>query len=132
MPPPRLPEIRTRVGPNSNLVMSHVTFQSDNFHLSATLPLVAKCWVYPKYEIGQDAVPLHRLLNFAKVCGVSPETFWSHASAAPVPTGVGGADDKTIVQLVRAYRRITNAEQRKRILLLVKQMAGEDEKSAGS
>jgi transcriptional regulator with XRE-family HTH domain len=83
-----------------------------------------------KYEIGKDAVPLHRLLNFAKVCGVSPETLWGHATAAPVPNGVSGADDINILQLVRAYRRISNAEQRRRILLLVKQMAGDDEKSA--
>ena len=83
-----------------------------------------------KYEIGQDAIPLHRLLALATLCGVSPQTFWSPTDAPAVSPGIVGAADVSTLQLVRAYKRISDAELRKRLLLLVKQMAGNDEKSA--
>src|ERR1035438_10874589 len=35
-----------------------------------------------KYENGKDAVPLHRLLTLASICGVSPQVLWSHADNA--------------------------------------------------
>jgi len=85
-----------------------------------------------KYEIGKDAVPLHRLLAFASFCGVSPQAFWSEADTAAVTNGIPGADDMGILQLVRAYRRTGDAKLRRRLLQLIRQMAGDDEESAHS
>jgi transcriptional regulator with XRE-family HTH domain len=85
-----------------------------------------------KYEIGRDTVPLHRLLVLAKMCGVSPETFWSRAEATEVLAGINAETNTSVLQLVHAYRRIGNARVRKQLLQLVKQMAGEVENSADS
>lgn len=82
-----------------------------------------------KYEIGQDAVPLHRLLTLAEVCGIPPQGFWSPADAAAVVPGIAGPSDIGTLQLVRAYRRITDAKVRRRLLQLVKQMAGDQDES---
>jgi transcriptional regulator with XRE-family HTH domain len=76
-----------------------------------------------KYEIGQDAVPLHRLLIAAKLFGVPPETFWSEGAMAVIPSDVTGRADISTLQLVRAYRRIGDVKVRRRLLQLVKQMA---------
>jgi len=85
-----------------------------------------------KYENGKDTVPLHRLLKLALICGVSPQTFWSHGDMSALGPGViGAAEDISTLQLVRAYRRIADAKVRQRLLQLVKQMAG-DEESIGS
>ncbi len=84
-----------------------------------------------KYEIGQDTAPLHRLLMLATIYGVSPQTFWGQAGGGPANPDILGAADCTTLQLVRAYRRIDDAKVRKRLLQLVKQMAGDEEKPAG-
>jgi transcriptional regulator with XRE-family HTH domain len=81
-----------------------------------------------KYENGKDTVPLHRLLKLASICGVPPQAFWSHGDISVLTTG---AADTSALQLVRAYRRIADAKVRRRLLQLVKQMAG-DEESIGS
>ena len=86
-----------------------------------------------KYENGKDAVPLHRLLTLASICGVSPQVFWSHADTAADTSGVVGcADSSSTLQLIRAYRRISDTKVGRRLLQLVKQMAGVEEESAGS
>jgi transcriptional regulator with XRE-family HTH domain len=85
-----------------------------------------------KYEIGQNAVPLHRLLDLAKIFGVSPEALWTQADAAAVIPGVTGAADLSTLQLVRAYRQIGDEKVRKRLLQLVKTMAGDHEESTES
>jgi transcriptional regulator with XRE-family HTH domain len=85
-----------------------------------------------KYESGKDAVPLHRLLTLASICGVPPQDFWNHADTAAATPGISGAADIATIELVRAYRRIGDAKVRRRLLQLVKQMAGDDEESAGS
>ena len=75
-----------------------------------------------KYEIGKDTVPLHRLLTLAEICGVPPQVFWS---STEVSSDLMGPADIGTLQLVRAYKRITDANVRKRLLQLVKQMAGD-------
>jgi transcriptional regulator with XRE-family HTH domain len=82
-----------------------------------------------KYETGKDAVPLYRLLTLASICGVSPQALWGQSDSAQVSPVALGAPDANILQLVRAYRRIGDAKVRKRLLQLVKQMAGEDDGS---
>jgi transcriptional regulator with XRE-family HTH domain len=85
-----------------------------------------------KYENGKDTVPLHRLLKLASICGISPQTFWSHGDISALGASViRSAEDISTLQLVRAYRRIADAKVRRRLLQLVKQMAG-DEESIGS
>jgi transcriptional regulator with XRE-family HTH domain len=74
-----------------------------------------------KYETGKDAVPLHRLLQFASLFGVSPELFWNprdidHANASE-------ASDMSVITLVRAYKQIKSTNTRRRLLDLVRQMA---------
>ena len=78
-----------------------------------------------KYEIGQDALPLHRLLVLASICGVPPQTFWA-SEASPEQAGETNASDVSVLQLVRSYRRINSATVRNRLLKLVKQMARND------
>ena len=86
-----------------------------------------------KYENGKDTVPLHRLLTLASICGLSPQVFWSHADTAADTSGaVGAADSSSTLQLIRAYRRISDTKVGRRLLQLVKQMAGVEEESAGS
>jgi transcriptional regulator with XRE-family HTH domain len=79
-----------------------------------------------KYENGKDAVPLHRLLALASMCGVSPQAFWSHADTSAEPPSIPGAPDVGTLQLVQAYRRIGDAKVRGLLLQLAKQMAGGD------
>jgi transcriptional regulator with XRE-family HTH domain len=86
-----------------------------------------------KYEIGQDAVPLHRLLKLASMCGVSPQAFWGEGNTeGPHQGGFGAADDIKSAQLVRAYKRINDAKVKRSLLQLVKQMAGDEGESASS
>ena len=85
-----------------------------------------------KYENGKDTVPLHRLLTLASICGVPPQAFWGQADMAARSPGIPGAADISTLQLVRAYRRIADAKVRRRLLQLVKQMAGDDGESVGS
>jgi transcriptional regulator with XRE-family HTH domain len=79
-----------------------------------------------KYETGKDAVPLHRLINIAAMCGVPPQAFWGQADISPESANMVGATDVSTLQLCRAYRRIGDANVRRRLLQLVKQMAGDD------
>jgi transcriptional regulator with XRE-family HTH domain len=81
-----------------------------------------------KYESGKDAVPLHRLLTLASICGVPPQAFWCYGEAATPQTF--NAPDISTLQLVRAFRRIGDATIRKRLLQLIKQMAGDGEEVA--
>jgi len=85
-----------------------------------------------KYETGQDALSLHRLLSLARFFGVSPDTFWNQMDTTTVTPDASGAADISTVQLVRAYRRIASAKLRNRFLQLVKQIAGKDEESINS
>ena len=78
-----------------------------------------------KYEIGRDAVPLYRLLAIASLCGVPPQTFWLEPDTAALYPDVSGPVDRGTLELMRAYRRIGDPRIRKRILQLVRQMAGE-------
>jgi transcriptional regulator with XRE-family HTH domain len=80
-----------------------------------------------KYEIGQDAMPLHRLLAITEIYGLLPQSFWADTGGAPTAPDPSRADDNNILQLVQAYRRIGNARVRKRLLQLVRQMAGDEE-----
>jgi transcriptional regulator with XRE-family HTH domain len=84
-----------------------------------------------KYESGRDAVPLHRLLKLASICGVPPQAFLGHEYSPADARDISGEADIGIIQLVRAYRRIGNANVRKRLLQLVKQMAGDGEECVG-
>jgi transcriptional regulator with XRE-family HTH domain len=83
-----------------------------------------------KYEIGKDTMPLHRLLELASIWGLPPQAFWDQADAAERSTDIVGGADIDTLQLVRAYQRIGDAKVRRRLLHLVKQIAGEDDESA--
>jgi transcriptional regulator with XRE-family HTH domain len=83
-----------------------------------------------KYEIGKDAIPLHRLLELASMWGVPPQSFWDQADTAAGTTDIFGDADISTLQLARAYQRIGDAKLRRRLLQLVKQVAGEDGESA--
>jgi len=80
-----------------------------------------------KYEIGKDSVPLHRLLAIAAFCGIRPEKLWGETGNAPDSGNLPGVGDVSALHLVRAYNRISSAELKKRLLQLVRQMAGEEE-----
>jgi transcriptional regulator with XRE-family HTH domain len=85
-----------------------------------------------KYESGKDAVPLHRLIAIAAMCGVPSQGFWCQADISAESAGIPRATDVSTLTLVRAYRRIGDAKVRRRLLQLVKQMAGDAEDPAGS
>jgi transcriptional regulator with XRE-family HTH domain len=82
-----------------------------------------------KYEIGRDTIPLHRLLELASIWGIPPQAFWDQADAAAGTTDIFAVADLSTLQLVRAYQRIGEAKVRRRLLQLVKQMAGDNEES---
>ena len=77
-----------------------------------------------KYETGTDTMPLHRLLAFASRYAVPLESLWGHG--APVDSIPSSGADDGVIQLVRAYKRIGSSALRRRLLHLVKEMAGDD------
>jgi transcriptional regulator with XRE-family HTH domain len=80
-----------------------------------------------KYENGRDTIPLHRLFTLARLFHRTPESFWTDvASHSPAGAGIETTDRSTL-ELVRAYKRITDVKLRRQILQLMKRMAGEAE-----
>ena len=77
-----------------------------------------------KYEKGMDTIPLHRLFTLAQLFRRTPESFWTD-TAVHLSSAAGGEADRSTLQAMRAYQRIGNPELRKRLLQLMKQMAGE-------
>ena len=80
-----------------------------------------------KYENGKDSVPLHRLVILARLCNRSPESFWTDGESGTQDAAGHDTADTMTLELVRAYKRVGDAKQRRRLLQLVKQMAGEEE-----
>ena len=63
--------------------------------------------------------------------GRAPESFWTDTGSHP--SGGTGSEtaDRSTLQRVRAFQRIGDAKLRRRLLQLMKQMAGEGEGNAG-
>jgi transcriptional regulator with XRE-family HTH domain len=85
-----------------------------------------------KYERGKDLVPLHRLLTISAIFGTPPEKFWGEEDRVAGVSEAPEPDDSSTMYLVRAYKRIADANVRKRVLDLIKQLAGVDENFADS
>ena len=84
-----------------------------------------------KYENGKDAVPLYRLVSLARLCNRSAESFWTDGESGVVSGEGYNTPDASTLALVRAYKRIGDATQRRRLLQLIKQMAGEEQSTDG-
>jgi transcriptional regulator with XRE-family HTH domain len=78
-----------------------------------------------KYEHGRDAISVTKLITAASVLRVDPCVFWSDKLDNHVPNDLhpSQGDDKKMLTLVRAYRRISDPCVRQKVLELVTQIA---------
>ena len=91
-----------------------------------------------KYEKGINRIGAGRLFEVAGILGVPISFFYEDVDAGAPAMGFAGADEPPPVmeflssgeglQLSLAFMRIKNAKVRRRILELVRSLAGEDEK----
>jgi transcriptional regulator with XRE-family HTH domain len=94
-----------------------------------------------KYEKGTNRIGASRLQHIARVLTVPVSFFFEDAPAAPAPGGAGMAEPQQAnyivdflssaegIQLNKAFVRLKDAKQRRRIIDLVRSMAGEEDEA---
>ena len=92
-----------------------------------------------KYEKGTNRIGASRLQHIARVLSVPVSFFFEDAPAPPTENTAGVAEPASVnyvvdflsssegIQLNKAFVRIKDAQQRRRIIDLVRAMAGDDE-----
>ena len=92
-----------------------------------------------KYEKGTNRIGASRLQHIARVLSVPVSFFFEDAPASPAENPTGVAEPASVnyvvdflsssegIQLNKAFVRIKDAQQRRRIIDLVRAMAGDDE-----
>jgi transcriptional regulator with XRE-family HTH domain len=92
-----------------------------------------------KYEKGTNRIGASRLQHIARVLSVPVSFFFEDAPATPTDNTSGVAEPAAVnyvvdflsssegIQLNKAFVRIKDAQQRRRIIDLVRAMAGDDE-----
>jgi transcriptional regulator with XRE-family HTH domain len=92
-----------------------------------------------KYEKGTNRIGASRLQHIARVLTVPVAFFFEDAPPSPSPSGVGMAEPQAAnyivdflsssegIQLNKAFVRVKDAKQRRRIIDLVRAMAGQDD-----
>jgi transcriptional regulator with XRE-family HTH domain len=91
-----------------------------------------------KYEKGANRIGASRLLQLSHILQVPVEFFFEGAPNASAPHGSNGSalsmaqmdafvSDLDGLRLIRAFMRIDNAALRRRIVMLVQEIAGDDE-----
>ncbi|MCC2098984.1 MAG: helix-turn-helix transcriptional regulator [Hyphomicrobiales bacterium] len=96
-----------------------------------------------KYEKGTNRIGASRLQHIARVLSVPVSFFFEDAPASPAPDGAGLAEPESAnyivdflsssegLQLNKAFVRVKDPKQRRRIIDLVRAMAGEESDDAG-
>ncbi len=90
-----------------------------------------------KYEKGATRIPASRLQQISHILQVPVEFFFEGAPNASAPHGSNGStlsmaqidefvSDSSGLRLIRAFMRIDNAAVRRRIVMLVQEIAGTD------
>jgi transcriptional regulator with XRE-family HTH domain len=90
-----------------------------------------------KYERGANRIGASRLHQLSHILQVPVEFFFEGApNASPPPGSIGSAlsmaeindfiSDSDGLRLIRAFMRIDNVAQRRRIVMLVQEIAGDD------
>jgi transcriptional regulator with XRE-family HTH domain len=90
-----------------------------------------------KYEKGTNRIGASRLQQLSHILQVPVSFFFEGAPNASAPHGANGSalsmaqiddfvSDLDGLRLIRAFMRIDNAALRRRIVMLVKQIAGDD------
>ena len=94
-----------------------------------------------KYEKGTNRIGASRLQHIARVLTVPVAFFFEDAPGAPAPAAGGMSEPKSAsyivdflsssegIQLNKAFVRVKDAKLRRRIIDLVRAMAGEDEET---
>jgi len=94
-----------------------------------------------KYEKGTNRIGASRLQHIARVLTVPVSFFFEDAPGGPAPGGAGMSEPKSAsyivdflsssegIQLNKAFVRVKDAKVRRRIIDLVRAMAGEDEEA---
>jgi transcriptional regulator with XRE-family HTH domain len=90
-----------------------------------------------KYESGANRIGASRLQQMSHILQVPVEFFFEGAPNALAPDGSGSAlsmaqiddfvSDLDGLRLIGAFRRIDNAALRRRIVMLVQEIAGDDD-----
>ena len=91
-----------------------------------------------KYERGANRIGASRLQQMSHILQVPVEFFFEGAPNASAPYGSNGStlsmaaindfiSDSDGLRLIRAFMRIDNVAQRRRIVMLVQEIAGDDD-----
>jgi transcriptional regulator with XRE-family HTH domain len=91
-----------------------------------------------KYERGENRIGASRLQQMSHILQVPVGFFFEGAPNAPAPHGSNGSalsmaqiddfiSDLDGLRLIRAFMRIDNADLRRRIVMLVQEIAGDDD-----